>query len=557
MAPLKVLAALAALPCLEAAADGGSCPSGLAETAAGGSPGCAASWSQTGHPWPMKGGSPLRTGASARPAPRAPDLSKDSWRFELNSDFGACEVPYTFLAGCCTLASIATVSSLWCCCRCWRTCCCRKRCRHVLFSYSSLVTLLSVGTLALLVVADCYPATCGHLSQTPVIDASGNIYVGTTSGWLLSLASNGTLRWGKRLGPRVPLNGMLPVPALDGDVVYSATGSGEAVALKQSTGEELWRFKYSGASGLDPWSVGLLNETILVIGFQAFGDDDQKSSGSHVTALCLNGTVRWRFKMAQPAYNFAPVMTGSIFALADRMGTAYGLEPATGRLRWHSPGEGDSEHISTGGVAASPDGKVLFVTANLGGGVLTRPGRGLLRALDAESGAVLWRKEFDLEANLVPVLYTAGGPQGKLAVLVALGSNPELPWPYAAFRPPAPDVVGRGRLDALDATGGSLLWSFEPPPKTEWPETSPRGATPFSILYTEAWTAPTVAAGGEVILAGWHGGLIFSLDGATGKERARRDLGIACRGQLALAADGSMVAATFREIWHFPRQRPR
>jgi len=137
------------------------------------------------------------------------------------------------------------------------------------------------------------------------------------------------------------------------------------------------------------------------------------------------GRARWRFQTGGPV-RFAPAYSGgSLFAVSDD-GFLYCLDASTGKLKWKFRGGPSSEKIigngriisrwpARSGVAVQ-DGIVYFCAGMW-------PAEGVyLHALDARTGAVLWRNDtsggMNIRQGCWPLSTTGNGvsPQGYIAV---------------------------------------------------------------------------------------------------------------------------------------------
>jgi outer membrane protein assembly factor BamB len=151
-----------------------------------------------------------------------------------------------------------------------------------------------------------------------------------------------------------------------------------------------------------------------------------------LTALdAATGQPRWSQDLDAPGSS-APTILGDLVLLVSRDSTAWGLEAATGRIRWTVPGLPSTATYAGGaGVAARGDTVIL-----------PHPS-GEVRAVFPEGGLVRWTS------------IVAGQRQGSAAAYAAtdIGGDPVLVGNTV--------YVGNvsGRTAALDAASGETLWS--------------------------------------------------------------------------------------------------
>jgi outer membrane protein assembly factor BamB len=216
-----------------------------------------------------------------------------------------------------------------------------------------------------------------------------------------------------------------------------------------------------------------------------------------------DGAERWRF--APGTSVSAPYVDGELVFVVDGRGRLHALQLATGAERWVSSEVLDtvSSPIVDGGliILGTGDGDLVALDARTGdrrwrvtlsqgavrdpaagpGMIVAGTVDGVLVAVRSSDGSTLWTKDFQ------------GDPLGTATVaanIVYTGSRSDEPG---------------GRLRALDAATGNLLWQTDEP-----------------------WFAPAVGQG--LAISGRIDGLIVARDARTGVERWRFASGGSTRG---------------------------
>lgn len=198
-------------------------------------------------------------------------------------------------------------------------------------------------------------------------------FVGTLDGEVIALKrADGSVAWRVALSSEV----MAP-PVSDGRVVVVRCGDGKVFGLNADTGARIWSFDRA----VPPLTLRGLSAPLISGGVAYVGLDNGR-----LAALRLeNGEVIWEEVVAAPAgrselerivdVDADPLVTGDgIFAVSFG-GELAAVSVAEGRVAWRRPIK------SYSGVALA--GRVLAVTDE----------DGLIWALDAQTGASLWKQE--------------------------------------------------------------------------------------------------------------------------------------------------------------------
>ena len=287
--------------------------------------------------------------------------------------------------------------------------------------------------------------------------------------WTLALdAANGHVLWNTS-----KVKGFSS-PAVFNNSVYVGTSSGTVVRLNVTDGGLLWetrllaRTSFSGITSspkvaYDRVFVGTFNET--------------GGPGEVVALWEGNGSVAWRhptgsIHYSSPAYADGALYVG-IMGLYNTTSQVsfnppYGvlsLDGVTGKERWFFP--------TGGSVAASP--------AVSGPNVIAPAKDGTVYSLNRSTGALAWKASVDAGISSPSVfantIFVGGGAFGGPGRVVALNaSDGSVKWSFAPNGPVQSSITyagGRivfatnedhGTVYALDAATGELAWSFEPSP---------------------------------------------------------------------------------------------
>jgi outer membrane protein assembly factor BamB len=271
----------------------------------------------------------------------------------------------------------------------------------------------------------------------------------------------------------------LPPAVVDG-VVYAHCGDGVLRALDAATGTERWRFE-----GADLGDVTVAGDLVYV------------TDPGAIHALDIaTGTERWQ---AEVADSFGAVVENGLLVLSTGDGFLLGLDAASGAERWrfqvttqgsaNSPalgggtayvgGEGvdflavdatSGELLWSGDIGEDQTGTAVVAEGIAYAGASGGSGEGRLHAFDAETGALLWRRD---EPIFSPAVLDGVGYSGSAAGIVyafdtATGAERwqvqlhgwVLPLSVAPGLVYAPIDDSRA-LYALDAATGQQLWRFD------------------------------------------------------------------------------------------------
>jgi outer membrane protein assembly factor BamB len=256
--------------------------------------------------------------------------------------------------------------------------------------------------------------------------ADDRILAASLSGTVTAFAPSGTTLWHWGCGAPITAS---PVATGEGAVLV-ACDDGTIAALDVGDGEERWRLSRAAREASDiawsPWS-----ETLFL-------------GAAGMVAVHRSGAVAWARPEPGPFFG-RPALSGRIVVFAGLDAAAYGVDAATGELRWRRELDGGSE----GGVLELATGDVVVATLpgrvrcfSLPGGALRweaavgemirgRPAQGAdgtilvplmdgaVAGIDAEAGVVLWRHPVPAPVLATPLPVVRDGAAAGEAEAVA------------------------------------------------------------------------------------------------------------------------------------------
>ncbi len=240
------------------------------------------------------------------------------------------------------------------------------------------------------------------------------------------------------------------------DATGSTISSANVSRLRQA-----WTFKLTGRAAVGVSPFGSLTANPIVQDGVAYLQD----LDSNVYALALaTGKLQWEYRCNQPEKsgpgpNGVAVAGGKVYGLTPT--AAFALSATTGRTIWVN---GDLLRTGQGTFGIQPqvaNGRV-YLASQLG----SAPGGGVLLALNASSGAVLWR--FNTVIGPDPGVRSLGVGAGGAWETPLVGGDGSVTYgignPYqtaaAAIAHPALDLYTDSDVN-LDAATGKLRWHYQ------------------------------------------------------------------------------------------------
>lgn len=187
----------------------------------------------------------------------------------------------------------------------------------------------------------------------------------------------------KMLWRRTFSGSLRAAPVFAGEWLAVASTAGEIAVLDRHSGELRWSAKTAAVLGSP---LGLEDGGLIVA-----------TTAGWVEAYAAAGSLRWRFAMGKPALADLAGAGALVFA-SDSEGTVHALDIASGARRWKFGG-------AHGPIMARPvvdQGRLLFAAAD-----------GRVRALDSESGELLWQSAAltaPMGAGVLPSTLAHGTP---------------------------------------------------------------------------------------------------------------------------------------------------
>ncbi len=276
---------------------------------------------------------------------------------------------------------------------------------------------------------------------------------------------------------------------------------------------EAWSFKLSGRGAVTVGHYGSLAANPIIENGTVYLQDLE----CDVYALRLStGALEWEYKVGQPERsgpgpNGVAVVGTVVYGLAPT--SAFALDARTGKRIWVNrklltKGEGTfgiQPQVATGRV---------YVASQYG----TGPGGGVLMALDARTGSLLWK--FATSTGYSPGVKALGVGTGGAWETPLVGTDGSVTYgignPYQrtveAIRHPARQLYTDSDVN-LTAASGTLRWYYQGVPNDflDWDmQTSPIGASVKG--------APVVIGSGKM-------GYVYEMNAATGTLLWKRAVG--------------------------------
>ena len=321
----------------------------------------------------------------------------------------------------------------------------------------------------------------GAVDGTPVL-ADGLVIAGSAGGTLAALDSgSGRQKWAVR-----GLGSISSSPALGANHVYVTTLTGRAYAF-DLTGKRVWG--WTGPTDAALWASPVVYRDEVIVAVASPYGDQPYVAGRLYGLDASTGRVRWMTCIRPDCVPGDGIWSTPAI---DADGTAFvgvgnpddgvlAFDPATGKRKWLTtlyPDRGRDLDVGASPVVFTLQGREAIAQAT---------NEGMLAVLDARSGDRLWSRELVAGSAVHGLLASpaydgtalfaasAGDPTGVLALNPTDGL---VRWRHLTDLPvySAPVVgegvvlfgtgavfgdVSRGSLEALSASDGSILWSYD------------------------------------------------------------------------------------------------
>jgi len=298
-----------------------------------------------------------------------------------------------------------------------------------------------------------------------------------------------------------------PLPNLDLSSTRALGGSG----IDRSNVRDLriaWRFRFR----VPPGESGALTATPVVAGGVVYVQDMK----SNVFALDLKtGHVLWRrlFSATNPGPDGLAISGGRVFGATDA--SAFALDSATGRFVWrHDLVTATARYVD---IAPQVANGIVYVST-IG---LPPKGRGVLFALDAETGSIRWRLSTIKGRWRVPKEAGGGGAWETPSVAdgeVFWGTANSYPYGGSRAHPNGSAHAGADlytdSLLVVDARTGRLVWYDQ--------------VTPHDVRDYDFQLPPMIGSvdGRPVVFGAGKAGLVIAWDRSTHRRLWQTAVGI-------------------------------
>ncbi len=364
-----------------------------------------------------------------------------------------------------------------------------------------------------------------EIVSTPA-NAYGMLYVESFQGLYALDDGSGAVRWHNPL-----VKGFSSPAVFDGSVITGAS-DGRVYRLDAFDGSEIWNTSLIAA----PRFSGITSSPRVAFDWVYIGTFNETGGPGEVACLwASNGTLAWRHPTGSIHYSSPAVLRGTVYVgvMGDYNTTTnvtfdppYGvlaLSAWTGTERWFFPTDGP--------VAASP-----IVAGNT---VIAASRDGNLYAIWSSNGTEAWRAAVGAGVSSPALfrdrIFVGGGDLlGPGRVSAVNRTTGALLWTYVPNGPVQSSVTyadgkvffstntAEGTVYSLDASSGALVWSYRPAP-AGYILGSPvvangtlyapsdnghvyafrdRGSTPVAPVL--AWAAGAIAIAAVILVAVWY-----------------------------------------------------
>jgi outer membrane protein assembly factor BamB len=353
---------------------------------------------------------------------------------------------------------------------------------------------------------------------SPVVDpATGNVFVFSGNGLLMSLSPAGKLLWERSLAEEFGMwtthGGRVSSPIVDGDQLIvsgltflwgqHAGGAHRFMSFDKSNGQTLWISAPEGR----PTDTIYANPFVADVNGTRLMFSGGSDGAMHAIKIATGEPV-WNWRVSQRGLNTAALMLGDDIIVShseENLGTSeMGMLAAVPAASRGTLTDKDARWIVRGVQAgyASPvsDGERIYLLDN--GGVLL--------AFDVKTGRQLWHQPLGTIAKASPVLAdgklyigteNTGDAGGKFYIVRAHADKAEIldqDWlgtPQKSEQIIASPIVARGRIyvasmDALYAIGPGTTSTRSPVPSGSVPGTSSGPAAVLLVTPTELTIKP-------------------------------------------------------------------
>jgi len=291
----------------------------------------------------------------------------------------------------------------------------------------------------------------------------------------------------------------------NGDLANTRVATGSTItSANVSQLKEAWTFKLAGQGATNVEGAGSLAANPVVADGVVYMQDLE----CNVYAISLaTGKLKWEYQVNSPVKtgpgpNGVAVADGRVYGQTAT--AAFALNAATGKPVWT-----DSSLLSSGQGTfemqpQATDGRVYLSTAYGSG-----PGGGVLMALNASNGALLWK--FNTVTGPAPGVQALGLGAGGAWETPLVGTDGSVTFgignPYqtlgSAISTPARLLYTNSEVN-LDAATGKLRWYYQAVPND------------FKDYDMQASPIAATVGGAPVIIGGGKMGYVYAMNALTG-----------------------------------------
>jgi alcohol dehydrogenase (cytochrome c) len=295
-------------------------------------------------------------------------------------------------------------------------------------------------------------------------------------------------------------------PYSNGDLSNTRNAAGSTITSANVSGlKQAWTFHITGPAAAGVGAFGALSANPVVVNGVVYIQD----LDANVYALALaTGKLKWEYAVntpmkTGPGPDGVAVAGGTVYGISPT--TVFALNARTGKKIWvdsHLLGKGQGTFEIQPQVA---DGRVYLASAYGSG-----PGGGVLLALSAGSGGLLWRFNtvLSLDSGVSGVGIGSGGawetPLVSSDGSVTFGIGNPYQSVASAIAHPAAQLYTDSDVN-LDATTGKLRWYYQ--------------GVPNEFMDHDMQASPISASvnGVSVVLGGGKMGYVYEMNAETGK----------------------------------------
>jgi alcohol dehydrogenase (cytochrome c) len=291
----------------------------------------------------------------------------------------------------------------------------------------------------------------------------------------------------------------------NGDLENTRDAAGSAISSANvATLQQAWSFRLNPSLVVNGPGFGSLTATPIVVNGVVYLQD----LGDNVYALDLGtGRLKWEYqvssKIVEGGPNGVAVAGGVVYG--ETMSAVFALSAATGKTIWT-----DRNLLNSGQGTFDIQPQVADGRVYLASSIGTGPGGGILLALDAATGKVVWKVNTVIPASnsAATSKYGTGGAWETPLVgsdgSVTFGIGNPYQTAASAITDPSAQLYTDSDMN-LDAATGSLRWYYQ--------------GVPNDFMDHDMQTSPIAAtiSGQPAVIGAGKMGVVYAMNASTGK----------------------------------------